>query len=87
MQKKKFKYQNANNQVGVILRSHNGGPYIFHVYGEKGSFKDYDILHDDVKVQISDNSAELLESLDGQECYLDYSRKVLGQENKYDREE
>jgi hypothetical protein len=84
-QKKKFKYQNANKITGILLRSYNGDPAIFRIYGKKGSFKDYEILHDDVRVKIMDDSVELLESLDGKDFYLDYSRKILGQENKYDR--
>ena len=83
--KKKFKYQNANKITGILLRGYDGGPAIFRIYGKKGSFKDYEILHDDIRIKIIDDSVELLESLDGQDFYLDYTRKVLGQENKYDR--
>ena len=83
----KFRYKNANKQKGIILRSYDNSPSIFRIYGSKGSFKDYEILHDDILVQILDDNVELLESEDGKELYLDYSRKVLGQEAKYARVE
>jgi len=84
-QEKKFKYQNADNTVGIILRPFNDGPAVFRIYGKKGAFKDYEIRHDDIRVKIMDDSVEMLESLDGEDCFLDYSRKILGQEQKYDR--
>lgn len=83
--KKTFKYRNADKQKGLILRSWDGGPYLFRIYDSKGNFKDYEILHDDLAVQILDDSAEFLESADGKNFYLDYSRKVLGQDTKYPR--
>jgi len=84
--KKTFKYRNADKQIGLLLKTfaHDGG-FCFRIYGKNGTFKDYDILHDDIRVQILDDSAEFLESEDGEELYLDYSRKVLGQETKYKR--
>jgi hypothetical protein len=82
---KKFKFQNANNVTGIILRPYNGGPAIFRIYGKKGSFKDYEIRHDDVRVKIMDDSVELIESLNGEDCYLDYTREVLGPWARYDR--
>ena len=86
-QNKKFKYQNANNVTGILLRPFKGDPPIFRIYGKKGSFKDYEIRHDDVRVKIMDDSVELLESLDGGDCYLDYPQEELGQWTKYDRKE
>jgi hypothetical protein len=83
--KPKFKYKNANKQKGILLRSLSDEPYFFRIYGKNGSFKDYEILHHDIDIQILDESAEFLESKDGKEFYLDYSRKVLGQEAKYKR--
>lgn len=83
--KSKFTYRNANKQKGILLKSLTGDPYLFRVYGKNGSFKDYEILHDDIGIQILDDSAEFLESKDGKEFYLDYSRKILGQEAKYNR--
>ena len=83
--KKKFKYQNANEITGILLRGYDRGPCIFRIYGTRHSFKDYEILHDDVRAKIMDDSVELLESLDGKDFYLDYSRKILGQETKYNR--
>jgi hypothetical protein len=85
MKKQKFKYRNANKQKGIILRSIDGGPSLFRIYGKNHSFKDYEILHQDIQVQILDDSAEFLESMDGETFVLDYSRKVLGQDAKHNR--
>lgn len=62
-----------------------GGPSLFRIYDARGNFKDYEIIHHDLSVQILDDSAELLESIDGKRFYLNYSRKVLGQDKKYKR--
>ena len=83
--KQKFKYKNANKQKGIILRSLDGGPSLFRIYDSRGNFKDYEIIHHDLSVQILDDSAEFLESADKKKFYLDYSRKVLGQDMKYNR--
>jgi hypothetical protein len=80
--KQKFKYKNANKQKGVILRSLDGGPSLFRIYDSRGNFKDYEILHFDLAVQILDDSAEFLESADKNKFYLDYSRKFLGHDKK-----
>lgn len=85
MERKKFKYKKANGQKGIVLRSHDGSPSLFRIYQENGDFKDYTILYDDLGVTIEDSDCELLESEDGTELYLDYSKTVLGQEAKYDR--
>jgi len=65
----------------------NGGPSLFRIYQDGGEFKDYVIRYDDLQVEIHDGDAEFLESTDGTEFYLDNSRKVLGQEARYDRED
>ena len=68
---------------GLVLRSLDDSPSLFRVYNSRRSFKDYKITHHDLAVQILDDSAEFLESMDGEKFYLDYSRKVLGQNKKY----
>ena len=83
--KQKFKYKNANKQKGIILRSLGDGPSLFRIYDSRGNFKDYEITHHDLAVQILDDSAEFLESVDKKKFFLDYSRKVLGQDKKYNR--
>jgi hypothetical protein len=72
---KKFKHRDANKQVGILIRGFNGEPPYFRIYGKNGTFKDYDILHDDLRIKILDDGAEFIESKDGSECYLNYSRK------------
>ncbi len=81
--KKTFKYKNADKQKGIILRSLADGPSLFRIYDARGNFKDYEIVHHDLAVQILDSSAEFIESTGGKKLYLDYSRKFLGQDKKY----
>lgn len=83
--KQKFKYRNANKQKGIILRSLDGGSRLFRIYDARGNFKDYEVIHHNLAVQILDDSVEFLESADKKKFYLDYSRKVLGQDKKYTR--
>jgi hypothetical protein len=85
MKKQKFKYRNANKQKGIILRSLDGSPSLFRIYGKKGSFKDYEIIHNDIQVQIQDDDAEFLESIDGETFLLDHSRQTLGHNTKNPR--
>jgi hypothetical protein len=80
---KKFKYRIANNQEGCLLRSLDGTPALFRIYEENGEFKDYKVSHHDLQIKIIDESAEFVASEDGKDCYLDYSRKVLGRDKKY----
>ena len=69
-------------QKGIILRSLDGGPSLFRIYDSRGNFKDYEIIHHDLAVQILDDTAEFLESADKKKFYLDYSRKILGHDKK-----
>ncbi len=62
---------------GFIMRSDDS--YFFRVYGKKGDFVDYDIMHYDLEVQIIDESAALIEHNGNN--YIDYSAKVLGYSN------
>ena len=71
-------YRSANGQKGIILRTYHGGPYMFRIYNKDGSFKDYDIVHNDIEVQILDDDAEFVESKDGEVMHLDHSRQTLG---------
>ena len=81
-----FKCKNADKQTGLLIKGLNGDPWYFRIYDRNGDFKDFEIRHDDIRVTISDDSAEFLESEDGEEFYLDYSRDILGQEGKYLRD-
>lgn len=83
--KQQLKYRNANKQKGIILRSLDDGPSLFRIYDSRGNFKDYEIIHHDLAVQILDDSAEFLELANKKKLYLDYSRKVLGQDKKHNR--
>lgn len=78
-----FKYKNADQTTGILIRGLEGDSWYFRIYGKNGDFKDFDIRHHDIRVKILDKSAEFIESEDGEEFYLDYSRDVLGHEAKY----
>lgn len=74
---KKFRYKSANNKIGLIITGQNGEPTYFRIYGKNGSYKDYDIFHHDLRVQILDSSAELEEDLTGENHTVTYSRKFI----------
>lgn len=68
----------ANGIEGVIIRVFTDPPtHMFRVYNKEDcTFKDYDILHFDVGVTITDEGASLYES--NGICYLDYSPEAYG---------
>ena len=58
-----------------------GDKYVFRVYSEDKTFKDYDIRHSDMCVTVRDADATLYEYKDGS-CYLDHSPETLGVRNE-----
>jgi hypothetical protein len=69
--------KSADGLVGCLIFDLSGRA-MFRVYDdyEKGNFVDYEIKHHDLKIKIKDKSAYI--KIDGDECYLDYSEKVIG---------
>ena len=52
------------------------GGYFVRIYDQEFNYKDYDILHADLEIQILDYSADFIETENGN--YLDYSLEALG---------
>jgi hypothetical protein len=50
--------------------------YYARIYDEDYDFKDYLLTHDDMEIEILDDSAEFIETEDGR-MYLDYSLEAL----------
>jgi len=71
----------AKGTRGFLIRTFNGYN-VFRVYEKDGSFKDYNIYHDDLEITIEDDFATLY----GDKETLDYSPEVLGKkcEHEYD---
>lgn len=68
--------QPAGGVEGILCRT-DGGEYFFRVYKPDGSFRDYDLRHDDLRVTIApDEMASFYEV--GQEGVLDHSPEALG---------
>ena len=66
---------------GFLLRSidDNGGlRYIFRVYGGDHSFRDYELIHSDLEIEIVDEEAAFYEAEEGDDARLDHSPRTLG---------
>ena len=66
----------ANGVVGDLIYCHATKNYMFRVYDANHDFKDYDILHNDLRVKIIDADAHFYE--DNGELTLDHSPATLG---------
>lgn len=73
---KKEKRTSAINREGILCKSIDGKSVFFRVYDKDFEFKDYEILHSDLRVRILDHDADFVE-VDG-ELYLDHDKKTLG---------
>jgi len=74
-----MKIKSALGYKGMILyNGHNN--YYFRVNQPDGTYKDYDILHSDLEVFISDVDAYFYE--DENDMYLDHSPETLGIKNE-----
>ena len=73
----------ARGTRGFLLRSiddTDGLDYVFRVYGADHSFRDYELLHSDLEVEIVDEEATFYEAEEGQLARLDHSQRTLGHE-------
>jgi hypothetical protein len=70
MNEKRFPAKGMRATLHPILDGSKG--YFFRLYDAEFNFKDYDIIHYDLDVIIWDESADFIETEDG-EMYLDYS--------------
>lgn len=74
----------ARGTRGFLLRSINSdgsSRYLFRVYGVGHSFRDYELLHSDLEIEIVDEEAVLYEREDELEARLDHSPRTLGRED------
>ena len=65
----------AKGQKGMLIRGMDGQIW-FRQYDKDNNFIDYDILHYDLEIEITDDFAELINTEKGD--YLDYDAKTLG---------
>ena len=63
-------------KISGILLNVDGVMYL-RQYSKDGEFRDIEIVHDDLSIQINDSSAQLNQRSDG-EYFIDYTDKVLG---------
>lgn len=63
-------------KISGILLNVDGVMYL-RQYSKDGEFRDIEIVHDDLSIQINDNSAQINQRSDG-EYFIDYTDKVLG---------
>jgi hypothetical protein len=73
---KKEKRTSATGAHGVVFQSMDGKTLWFRVYGKDFEFKDYEVVHSDLSVRITDHDADLVE-VDGK-LYLDHTKSTLG---------
>lgn len=71
-----MKITNAKGVNGYLLSTL--GDYVFRVYAEDKSFKDYCIHHPDMGFTITEDDVLLIEDDDGN-CYLDVDYKQYGE--------
>jgi uncharacterized protein YneR len=70
-----MKITSANGKSACLIYCADN-QYRIRVYNKDHSFKDYDILHNDLSFVIDDADAYFYE--DGQNMYIDYSPQTLG---------
>jgi hypothetical protein len=73
----------ARGTRGFLLRSFDdacGPRYFFRVYGVDHSFRDYELLHSDLEVEIVDEEATFYDDEEGCGVRLDHSPRTLGHE-------
>lgn len=73
--KKPCSVEDASGVKGMLLRS--GSTYFFRIYETDGSFRDYDLAHDDLAVTIDDGALASFYRGDGINT-LDHSPRVFG---------
>lgn len=73
----------ARGTRGFLLRSIDDAGcsrYFFRVYDADRSFRDYELLHSDLEVEIVDKEATFYEADEGRDARLDHSPHTLGHE-------
>lgn len=75
----------ARGTRGFLLRSVDEDRqvrYFFRIYDAGGSFRDFDLLHFDLEVEIVDQEATFYEAVGGREGRLDHSPRTLGRDDE-----
>jgi hypothetical protein len=73
----------ARGARGFLLRSIDDAgcsQYFFRVYGADHSFRDYELLHSDLEIEIVDEEATFYEADESLDARLDHSPRTLGRE-------
>jgi len=73
----------ARGTRGFLLRSIDDAGslrYFFRVYGADHTFRDYELIHSDLEIQILDEEATFYDAEDGCDARLDHSPCTLGRE-------
>ena len=71
----------ARGTRGFLLRSVDNvgcSRFFFRVYGADHSFRDYEIVHPDLEIEIVDKEATFYEAEEGCDARLDHSLRTLG---------
>lgn len=66
---------------GFLLRSIDDDGcvrYVFRVYGADQSFRDYELIHSDLEIEIVDEEATFYDTEEGYDARLDHSPRTLG---------
>ncbi|HUP62747.1 MAG TPA: hypothetical protein VNA69_20265 [Thermoanaerobaculia bacterium] len=75
------KTSRARGTRGFLLRSIDDAGrsrYFFRVYGADHSFRDYELIHSDLEIEIVDEEATFYDAEEGHEARLDHSPRTLG---------
>jgi alpha-D-ribose 1-methylphosphonate 5-triphosphate synthase subunit PhnI len=73
----------ARGTRGFLLRSVDDAGcsrYFFRAYGADHSFRDYELIHSDLEIEIVDEEATFYDAEDGRAARLDHSPRTLGRE-------
>lgn len=82
--KENLKETVAKGTEGILIKNIDGS-FSFRVYDKDFNFKDYDLIHNDLKVMILDKDASFYESKDQSTLQLDHDSKTLGLKRKFKR--
>lgn len=74
-----LKEKKAKGKKGVLIRQLDG-EIVFRIYNKDKSFKDYEIWHNDLEVEITDDMASFWENK--KHFILDHDSKTLGIKKK-----
>jgi hypothetical protein len=72
---KKMKPEKITNQRGFLCRSMDGKTF-FRTYNADGSFRDFDIAHHDLEIEIVDSDAYIYRT--GETLVIDHGPDTLG---------